>query len=206
MAASGSASGPACATETGPMNTTPISLLERLRNPTEPAAWRRFAELYTPLLYYWARRLGLQEADAADLVQDVFVRLAQKLPEFAHDRKNRFRSWLHTVLLNQWRTNCRRREVRAAGGSEDGLADVAVADETAAVEEAEYGHYLARRALRLMQAQFQPTTWKACWEQVVEGRPAAEVAAELGISEGAAYVAKCRVLRRLRQELEGLLD
>jgi RNA polymerase sigma-70 factor (ECF subfamily) len=57
-----------------------------------------------------------------------------------------------------------------------------------------------------MQSDFQPATWRACWEHVAEGRPAAEVAAELGMTEGAVYVARCRVLRRLRSELEGLLD
>jgi RNA polymerase sigma-70 factor (ECF subfamily) len=186
------------------MNTTPISLLERLRKPDEPDPWRRFTDLYTPLLYYWARRLGLQEQDAADLVQDVFVLLVQKLPEFTHDRKHSFRSWLRTVLLNRWRTGQRR---RTPGTADDGaLGELAVPDDVAEFGEAEYQRYLARRALELMQAQFQPTTWQACWKQVVEGRPAAEVAAELGISEGAAYVAKSRVLRRLRQELDGLID
>jgi RNA polymerase sigma-70 factor (ECF subfamily) len=76
----------------------------------------------------------------------------------------------------------------------------------AAFEEAEYRQHLARRALELMQAEFPPATWKACWEVVVAGRPAAEVAAELAISIDSVYAAKSRVLRRLRQELAGLLD
>jgi RNA polymerase sigma-70 factor, ECF subfamily len=188
------------------MNTTSFSLLERLRSPDEREAWDRFASLYTPLLYYWARRLGLQESDAADLVQDVFVRLVQKLPEFRHDRRHSFRSWLHTVLLNQWRTGQRRRVILPAEADEEALAGLTAGDDAEAFGEAEYRHYIAQRALTLMQSQFQPTTWRACWLQVVDGRPAAQVAAELGISEGAAYVAKCRVLRRLRAELDGLFD
>ncbi len=64
------------------MSTTPVSLLEQLRQPTAARAWPRFVELYAPLLYDWARRLGLQDADAADLVQDVFAILLRKLPEF----------------------------------------------------------------------------------------------------------------------------
>ncbi len=187
------------------MHTTPISLLECLRGGPSPADWRRFADLYTPLLYFWARRLGLQETDAADLVQDVFLLLMRKLPDFRHDRRNSFRSWLHTVLINQWRTGRRRRSVPLDNGA-TGLTEVAAPDGVEEMSEADYRHYLARRALRLMQAQFQPATWQACWRQVVEGQSAAEVAAALGISEGAAYVAKSRVLRRLRQELEGLLD
>jgi RNA polymerase sigma-70 factor (ECF subfamily) len=188
------------------MQTTSTSLLVRLRQAAEPEAWRRFAELYTPLLYYWARRLGLGEPDAADLVQDVFLKLVLKLPEFQYDRARSFRSWLRTVLINQWRTNHRRQAVGPARAGDQTLADVSVPDDVAAFGEAEYRHYLAQRALRLMQAQFQETTWKACWMQVVDGRPAAEVAAQLGISEGAAWVAKCRVLRRLRQELAGLTE
>jgi RNA polymerase sigma-70 factor (ECF subfamily) len=186
------------------MDTTSTSLLTRLRRPTEPEAWKRFVDLYTPLLYWWARRLGLGEPDAADLVQDVFLKLLQKLPEFTYDHKQSFRGWLHAVLVNQWRTSQRRRAVATIRASDQTLNEIPVPDDTDAFGEAEYQHYLAQRALRIMQAQFQPTTWKACWMQVVDGRSAAEVARELGISEGAAWVAKCRVLRRLRQELDGL--
>src|SRR5437764_5198815 len=85
------------------MHTTSISLLERLRQPGEAEAWQRFVDLYTPLLYYWACRLGLQEQDAADLVQEVFTLLVQKLPDFIYNRQKSFRSWLRTVLLNKWR-------------------------------------------------------------------------------------------------------
>lgn len=186
------------------MQTTSTNLLTRLRSAPEPDAWNRFADLYTPLLYYWARRLGLAEADAADLVQDVFVKLVQKLPDFRYEPSQSFRSWLRTVLVNQWRTNHRRPVPVPSGGGDRTLEEVPAPDDVEAFGEAEYQHYVAQRALRLMQAQFQPTTWKACWMQVVDGRSAADVAAELGISEGAAWVAKCRVLRRLRQELAGL--
>jgi RNA polymerase sigma-70 factor (ECF subfamily) len=190
------------------MNTTPVSLLERLRPDSSGGcdllAWRRFSDLYTPLLYYWARRLGLQESDAADLVQDVFLKLIHTLPEFTYQRGRSFRSWLHTVLINQWRTNCRRRVVVPAGGQ--ALDEPEAPDETEALGEEEYRQYVTQRALRLMQSQFQPSTWRAFWLQVVDGRSAAETAAELNLSEGAAHVAKCRVLRRLRQDLDGLLD
>jgi RNA polymerase sigma-70 factor (ECF subfamily) len=186
------------------MNTTSISLLERLRQPAETDAWKRFADLYTPLLYYWARRLGLQESDAADLVQEVFLLLIHKLPEFTHNRTGSFRSWLRTVLLNQWHTLQRRRVPVPADGAGHGVEEMTIGDDVAAFGEREYQAYLAHRALQVMQKDFQPSTWRACWEQVVNGRSAGDVAAELGISEGAAYVAKSRVLRRLRQELAGL--
>jgi RNA polymerase sigma-70 factor (ECF subfamily) len=86
------------------------------------------------------------------------------------------------------------------------LAELAVPDDAAEFSEAEYRRHLAQRALELMKVEFPPAMWPACWEHVVHGRPAAEVAAELGIAVGTVYVAKSRVLARLRQELDGLLD
>jgi RNA polymerase sigma-70 factor (ECF subfamily) len=188
------------------MNTTSASLLCRLRQPGEQDAWTRFVKLYTPLLYAWAHRLGLQDQDAADLVQDVFALLVQKLPQFKYDPQNSFRSWLRTVTLNKWRDRRRRHVPAAAGPDGAALADLAAPADDDAFGEAEYRQHLVSRALQLMQAEFAPRTWKACWEHVVAGRPAAEVAAELGISVGSVYVAKSRVLSRLREELQGLMD
>jgi RNA polymerase sigma-70 factor (ECF subfamily) len=86
------------------------------------------------------------------------------------------------------------------------LTDLASPPQFEAFDEAEYRQHLVSRALQLMQAEFSPTTWKACWEHVVAGRPASEVAAELGIAVGSVYVAKSRVMSRLREELQGLMD
>ncbi|HEX5272894.1 MAG TPA: sigma-70 family RNA polymerase sigma factor [Gemmataceae bacterium] len=186
------------------MNTTSLSLLQRLRRPDEPGAWERFVRLYTPLIYDWARRAGLQESDAADLVQDVFVLLLRKLPEFEYDRHGSFRAWLHAVTLNLWRTRLRRKVLPTeAGLSPDG---VPAPDCVAEIAEAEYRDRLVRRALELLRTDFAEPTWRAFWECVVNDRPTAEVAADLGMSAGAVRTAKCRVLARLRQELDGLLS
>jgi RNA polymerase sigma-70 factor (ECF subfamily) len=184
---------------------TSSSLLERLRRPADREAWSRFVELYTPLLYYWARQAGLQEADAADLVQEVLTLLFQKLPEFTYDRHKSFRARLHTVTLNKWRELRRRRAPAALDGGA-ALAEVPAADERGALEEAEYRRHLVQLALQALQAEFPATTWKAFQEYVVAGRGAEQVAAELGVRVGTVYAAKSRVLTRLRRELAGLLD
>lgn len=199
--------GPPIGLRKGPrMTKTPSSLLERLRQPFEPEAWARFVALYTPLIYSWGRRVGLQEPDAADLVQDVFVILLQVLPTFTYDRHQSFRRWLWTVTINKWRKDRKRVDKRMVSGLENRPEPVASDDDLEAAWEAEYQQHLTNQALRLMQADFEETTWKACWETLAAGRPAAEVAAELGLTVGAVYAAKLRVLKRLRRDLQGLLD
>ncbi|HEY7156395.1 MAG TPA: sigma-70 family RNA polymerase sigma factor [Gemmataceae bacterium] len=185
---------------------TPASLLERLRQPNAAEAWERLVLLYTPLIYSQARQAGLQEPDAADLVQDVFVTLVQTLPGFVYDRRKSFRAWLRTITLNKLRERRRKLAHLPVPGEAAHWEDQAVAEEMERFWETEYRQQLVNRALAVMSRDFQPATWKAFWEQAVEGRPAAEVAAELGLTVGAAYAAKFRVLDRLRQEMAGMLD
>jgi RNA polymerase sigma-70 factor (ECF subfamily) len=187
------------------MHTTRLSLLERLQRPEEQAAWEHFVQLYTPLFFHWAGRLGRQGQDAADLVQDVFLVLVQKLPTFAYDPDKRFRAWLWTILVNKDRQ--RRRRPAPPGALADAeLPEPAIADPADEVAEHEYRTLLVKRALELIQAEFQPATWQAFWECVTTDQSAAAVAAKLGLSLAAVYNAKSRVLRRLRQDLAGLLD
>jgi len=183
---------------------TSSSLLDRLRHPADRKAWDRFVELYTPLLYYWARRAGLQDADAADLVQEVLVLLFRKLPEFRYDRRKGFRNWLRTVTVNKWRETVRRRRAATLEGSND-EAEIPAAEASHGLEEAEYRRSLVQEALRGLQGEFPATTWKA-FQLLMAGRSASEVAAELGVRLGTVYAAKSRVLSRLRGELDGLLD
>lgn len=189
-----------------PSTKTPTSLLERLCQQFEPEAWDRFVSLYTPVLYQWARRVSPQEHDAADLVQDVFLKLVRVLPGFAYDAQKGFRRWLRTVTLNTWRDRRKRRADRPLPTDENALSQLAVPDGLDAFWEADFRQQLVRRALDLMKADFREKTWKAFWQQVALGRPAPEVASELGLTTGATYAAKLRVLDRLRDELAGMLD
>ncbi len=188
------------------MSRTPVSLLEKLQGPGDPAAWERFVLLYTPLLTHWARRLELAGPDAADLVQDVFTLLVQKLPDFRYDPARRFRGWLWMITLNCCHARNRRAALPVLAADVEVLALPVADDFTAAVADDEDRQYITRRALELMQAEFHPTTWMAFWECVVNERSAREVASILGLTENAVYLAKGRVLRRLRDELAGLLD
>ena len=190
------------------MTQTPVSLLERLKQQADADAWSRFVSLYTPLIHDWGRGVGLQDQDAADLVQKVFVILLQVMPNFTYDGSKSFRRWLRTVTLNKWRDRCTEKGAQPppGTGSPAELDDVADHAGSDPFSRAEFQQHLIQRALQIMKADFQPTTWKACWEHVVSGRPAREIAAELGITPGAVYAARLHVLDRLRQELAGMLE
>jgi RNA polymerase sigma-70 factor (ECF subfamily) len=176
-----------------------------VRQPGDQQGWSRFVRLYTPLLFGWARRLGLADADAADLVQEVFTHLVRQLPAFRYDRQKRFRGWLWTVTLNVYRMG-RRRAALPREPNDNALCTAAVPDPAEGIDEADYRQYLVGRALQLMQVEFSPNTWQAFLESTTTGDSAAAVAARLGITVCAVYSAKSRVLHHLRQDLAGLLD
>jgi RNA polymerase sigma-70 factor (ECF subfamily) len=183
---------------------TPSSLLQRLRQSPGPADWTQFVQLYTPLLVHWARQANLQDADAADLVQEVLALLFRKLPEFAYDRDRSFRSWLRTVTLNKWREIRRRRAPVTVDN--EALLETPGEDPMRTFEEVEYRQHLVGNALKVLREEFPDSTWQAFQKYVMERQPVEKVAAELGIRAGTVYAAKSRVLSRLRLELEGLLD
>lgn len=183
---------------------TSISLLDRVRQLGDQEAWARFVHLYTPLLFLWARRLKLDADAAEELVQEVFSTLVNKLPEFQYDPSRRFRGWLWTVAVNKFRERRRQNNLVSIGPLHSGLVDDG--DAVAEFTEAEYRQFISERALQLMQQDFEPSTWRAFLEHVTLGRTAADVAAELGMSVGAVYAAKTRILARLRIDLKGLLD
>lgn len=194
---------------------TSLSLLDRVRTDDE-AAWQRLIKLYGPLIYSWCRGQSLQQADAADVVQEVFSSLAGNIKRFRSDRPgDSFRKWLKTITNNKIRDYWRREGHRpqAVGGTDAQRRVAALPEnfemtETSAAESTDESEvrFLLRQALELVRSEVAPQTWQAFWETVVEGREAAEVAAQLGLSPTTVRVAKSRVRSRLRQEFGELLD
>jgi len=163
-------------------------------------------QLYTPLIYHWALQTGLGATEASDLVQDVFLVLVKELQNFQYDGQRSFRAWLKTVTLNKWREHLRRQLPRARVIANGNLPETECPITTELLEETEYRRRLVRWAMQIVQSDFEAATWNAWCGFVIDGRPAKEVAAELGLSVNAVYLAKGRVLARLREELKGLAE
>lgn len=187
------------------MQTTSTNLLLSLRQGGRPEAWARFVRLYSPLLYTWACKIGLQEADALDLVQDVFITLLKKLPEFDYDSDRGFREWLWVVTRNRYYEVARRKRIPIDRSIEPDWVGNRSADENL-LEEKEFRQHMLVELVPTMADQFQATTWKAFWRTAVDGCAPSDVAVELGLSSDAVYKARARVLARLHQEFSDLLD
>jgi RNA polymerase sigma-70 factor (ECF subfamily) len=194
------------------MSDTSISLLDRLRLRPDEAAWKRLVDIYTPLLHTWLRRYAVQPEDADDLVQEVLVVVARELPQFHHDqRRGAFRCWLRTILIHRLRDAWRARRYRpiATGDSavEKHLEELADPDSgLSRLWDEEHDRHVLRCLVELIEPAFASTTWKAFQRVALDGARPADVAAELGISVNAVWLAKSRVLQRLRQEAQGLID
>ncbi|MBW3597296.1 MAG: sigma-70 family RNA polymerase sigma factor [Planctomycetes bacterium] len=191
---------------------TSTGLLEGAKGH-DPESWRRLTHIYGPLVYRWIRQCGLQAGDAADVAQEVFCAVWTGLENFRKERPgDSFRAWLWTITRNKIRDYGRRRAASPPppGGDDaqrrlEQIPEAPPDQSTAAPERGAAGEAI-HRCVELVRAEFEPRTWQAFWQTAVEGRTGAEAAEDLGISVGAVYMAKSRVLRRLREELEGLVD
>jgi RNA polymerase sigma-70 factor (ECF subfamily) len=194
------------------MAATPLSLLDRLRCQPEEQAWRRFVDLYVPLLRAWLRRARVTDADADDITQEVLAVVCRELPHFRHgQRPGSFRRWLRTVTVHRLRDFWRARHYRPLATGTDDVREMLeqLADPGSGLSglwDQEHHRHVARRLLESIRGDFAPTTWQAFCRIVVDGLRPADAAAELGLSVNAVLLAKSRVLRRLRQEGHGLLD
>lgn len=186
---------------------TRASLLVQLRDGTNQAAWQEFIHLYGPVVYGFARKRGLQDADAADLMQDVMRSVASAIQRLDYDRKlGTFRGWLFTITRNKIFNFFSARRLRPQGSGDSTTNQLLNAqpkpEDGEDAWEMEYQRRLASQAMERVKGEFQENTWRAFWLTAVEGVPAAEVAKQVGISPGATYVAKSRVLARLKEEVE----
>lgn len=187
--------------------TTRYSLLARLVQPSDEQAWREFMEIYEPLVYRLARRRGFQDADAADLCQDVFHAAAKAIERWqARPDRGAFRPWLfqiaRNVMINALRA--RQRQFTATGASEVRrlLEEQPAEDEESQLVDAQYERQLFHWAAEQVRAEFREATWRAFWLTGIEGQKPQQVADELNMSVGAVYIARSRVMARLRAKVE----
>jgi RNA polymerase sigma factor (sigma-70 family) len=185
---------------------TRYSLLARLADADDGAAWRAFEAAYQPAVYRFARSRGLQEADALEVVQEVMLAVHRAVPDWRpSQRAGSFRAWLAEAARRLTLQTLRKRDRRdrAAGGVAgqgvlaEAAAPVAIAEHD---DERRWAFFCA--AARVEQ-EVQPATWRAFWLTAVEGRAAADAARELDMTVGNVYSAKCRVLNRIRRCVGG---
>ena len=182
---------------------TSLSLLERAKASDRPA-WERIVYLYSPLVYAWCRRFGLQDADALDVGQDVLRSVVTKLAGFRKDRPgDSFRKWLKTITRNRALDLYRRKSRQPVVlDSDQATPD----DSPESAEELTEQKVVLRRALDLVRDDFELRTWTAFWRVTIDEAPPAEVAQELGVSVNVVYLARLRVLRRLTDQFAELID
>ena len=182
------------------------SLLVRLKDRTDDAAWFEFTEIYRPLIYRLACRRGLQHADAEDLVQQVFSAVARAIDRWEVDAdRGRFRTWLSRVASNAI-LNALTRRAPDRGTGDSALQDLLDAQPAAdgpasEMVRIEHRREVFRWAARQIRPEFHPDTWDAFWLTAIDGRDAAEAARELGRTRGAIYAARSRVMRRLKEKV-----
>lgn len=185
---------------------TRASLLVRLRNPQDTEAWTEFVRLYASVIYGFARKRGLQDADAADLMQEVLRAVARSIGGLDYNTaKGTFRGWLYSITRNKI-FNFLEARARQARGTGDSYAhhrlEEQPARETDDDWDREYERKIFNWAAERIKNEFQTATWNAFWRTAVEGRSAKEVGEQLSMSPGAVYVAKSRVLARLKEEID----
>lgn len=183
--------------------TTSSGLIAGVRT-FDPSAWRQLAATYGPLVYSWARRAGLSGADAADITQEVFRVVTLWAGRVAHGRPgDTFRGWLWTVTQNKLRDFWRRRSGQAAAtGGSDAQALLQLIPDSESVNESQLSLDLSGalgEAVNKVKKEFEARSWRAFWRVTVDGQQPAEVGRELGMTTNAVYVARSRILRRLRE-------
>lgn len=193
------------------MHTTSLSLLDRLRDDDQ-SSWRKLTELYTPLIRNWLARGGAPPQEIEDLTQNVMAVVVRRVPEFQRgERTGSFRRWLRTIAVNVlsefWKS--RQRRTQSPGGSEFQHVLDELADPNSGLSrqwDEEHDQHVTRRLLDWIRPQFQDKTWRAFQLVAVAGESPDEVARDLGLTVNAVFIAKSRVLAKLREEGKGLIE
>jgi RNA polymerase sigma factor (sigma-70 family) len=185
---------------------TRASLLVRIRDAADGSAWAQFVQLYTPLIYGFARKRGLQDADAADLTQDVLAAVSRAVRRLEYDpAKGTFRGWLFTAVRHRLRHYLVQKPHQPQGTG-DSQALQHLAEQPAPEEKSDWEQDYEQRLFHWAADQVRPTvadsTWQAFWQTTLESRDPKEVAGELGMQVAAVYMAKSRVLKRLKETME----
>ncbi|UCC31970.1 MAG: sigma-70 family RNA polymerase sigma factor [Phycisphaerales bacterium] len=188
----------------GTQATTHTTLLARLGDGADSAAWQEFHDRYGELLRGFARRRGLQPADTDDVAQDVLLALIRIMPDFRYDpAKGKFRSYLKTAALRAILKRSRQRRGEVDIGDIEEATRIANVDpEVEEAWEAEWRQYHLRLAMRAIDVEFDGAHRQAFQRYAVEGRGARETAAALNMSLESVYQAKSRVMKRLAQLIE----
>ena len=185
------------------------SLLLRLYDRADMAAWSEFCAIYEPVVYRFAKRANLQDADAREVAQEVLLIVSRKVESFDTQANGRFRGWLSKIARHATIDLLRKRRERPIGGSDflRLLATVPANDADASrVFLAEARSQKFHWAAEQVRQSSQPATWQAFWLTAVESVPATDVANQLGISVGAVYVARCRTLARIKSLIESFVE
>jgi RNA polymerase sigma-70 factor (ECF subfamily) len=178
---------------------TRASLIQRVRDPQDRASWQEFYELYRPFLFNIARRHGLSADDADEVVQDVFAKVAQAVGEFQVDaERGRFRGWLKTIAVRKLidRKRALDRNIAAAPLA----VEPAAADPLEQEWDEQYRRHVLQHAMQKVRERAEAKTWACFDEHTLKGRPAAEVAEQLGMKVNAVYQNAARTLQRIREQ------
>ena len=188
---------------------TRITLLGRLRaSPDDPAVWSEFVDWYGRNIRAWCKAWGLQESDAQDVTQDVFLNLSQKMHGFCYDPKGSFRAWLKTLTRRAWQAYAarQRKAGRGTGGDSamERLAGVEAREDLARRLEEAFDQEMLKEASNIVRLRVEPRTWEAFELLAMKGLSGAEVAARLEMKVATVFVARSKVQRMLREELARL--
>lgn len=182
------------------------TLLIKIRDHDDQRAWEEFVDLYTPLVVRYSASRGVPDPDRADVVQEIFRAIARAMERFEYDRdRAKFRTWLFTVcrskIYNFYRS--RQRHPQTATGEDDQTKWIEEHPDPREEKdwEADYRQHMFQWAVEKVKPEFSPNQWAAFWETAVNERKAEELTGELGMSKGAIYVAKSRVIARLRERV-----